>query len=180
MIVLISGASHTGKTLAAQKILDRYHYPYLSLDHLKMGLIRSGKTDLTVFDDEALTDYLWPIAREMVRTALENHQNLVVEGCYIPFDWAKDFSSEELSQIRFCCLIMSERYIDAHFGDIRQYANAIEERMDDSGLDKDVLKGDNGKNLAACRALGLRYILLEDSYTLTAECIVEDRPLICG
>ena len=55
MIVLMGGASHAGKTLLAQKLLERYRYPYLSVDHLKMGLIRSGKTDLTPMDDDALT-----------------------------------------------------------------------------------------------------------------------------
>ena len=60
MIVLITGPSHTGKTALAQKILEKYGYPYLSLDHLKMGLIRSGHTDLTpMSDDAALTAYLW-------------------------------------------------------------------------------------------------------------------------
>ena len=65
MIILITGASHTGKTLLAQRMLEVYKYPYLSIDHLKMGLIRSGKTGLTPKDDAALTDYLWPIVREM-------------------------------------------------------------------------------------------------------------------
>ena len=53
MIFLIAGASHTGKTLLAQKLLEKYKYPYLSLDLLKMGLIRSGNTALTPEDDEA-------------------------------------------------------------------------------------------------------------------------------
>lgn len=47
MIFLIAGATHTGKTAYAQKLLEQYHYPYLPIDHLKMGLIRSGQTDLT-------------------------------------------------------------------------------------------------------------------------------------
>ncbi len=69
MVIIITGASHTGKTLLAQQLLEKYKYPYLSLDHLKMGLIRSSKTNLTPEDDEALTDELWPIVREMVKTA---------------------------------------------------------------------------------------------------------------
>ena len=86
MVFLITGASHTGKTALAQKILEEYGYPYLSIDHLKMGLIRSGYTNLTPEDDDKLTEYLWPIIREIVKTAIENQQNLVIEGCYIPFD----------------------------------------------------------------------------------------------
>ena len=91
MIILITGASHTGKTVLAQRLLEKYHYPYLSIDHLKMGLIRSKQTELTPMSDHAdLTAYLWPIVREMIKTALENRQNLIVEGCYIPFDWEND------------------------------------------------------------------------------------------
>ena len=86
MVILIAGASHTGKTLFAQKLLEKYKYPYLSIDHLKMGLIRSGQTNLTVEDDEQLTKYLWSIVVEMIKTAIENKQNLIVEGCYIPAD----------------------------------------------------------------------------------------------
>ena len=100
MVILITGASHAGKTLLAQKFLEKYGYPYLSIDHLKMGLIRSGNTTLTpMSDDEDLTAYLWPIVREMIKTAIENRQNLIVEGCYIPFDWEKDFSAEYLENI---------------------------------------------------------------------------------
>lgn len=51
MIILITGASHTGKTALAQRLLERYRYPVLSLDLLKMGLIRSGQTSLTPEDD---------------------------------------------------------------------------------------------------------------------------------
>ena len=75
MIILIAGASHTGKTLFAQKLLEKYKYPYLSIDHLKMGLIRSGQTNLTVEDDEQLTKYLWSIVVEMIKTVIENKQN---------------------------------------------------------------------------------------------------------
>ena len=46
MIILITGASHTGKTLLAQRMLEEYQYPYLSIDHLKMGLIRNGQRTL--------------------------------------------------------------------------------------------------------------------------------------
>ncbi|MDO4292413.1 MAG: AAA family ATPase [Eubacteriales bacterium] len=117
MVVLITGASHTGKTALAQRLLETYQYPYLSIDHLKMGLIRSGYTSLTPQDDDVLTDYLWPVVREIVKTAIENRQNLIVEGCYIPFDWEKDFTEEYLEQIRYRCLVMSENYIRKHFAD---------------------------------------------------------------
>ena len=168
MIILIGGASHTGKTLLAQRLLEQYRWPYLSIDHLKMGLIRSGQTDLTPMDDDQLTAYLWPIVREMVKTAIENGQNLIVEGCYIPFDWAKDFEENYRRQIRCVFLVMSHRYITEHFADILENANAIESRLDDSGLSAEELIRENERNLAHCRSHGCEYILIDKSYDLSS------------
>ncbi len=164
MILLIAGATHTGKTAYAQKLLEKYKYPYLSIDHLKMGLIRSGQTHLTPMDDDKLTDYLWPIVREMVKTAIENEQNLIVEGCYIPFDWQKDFNGEYLKNIRYVCLVMSRSYIENHFADIAAYGSAIERRLDDSDLDKDALIAENLENLTQCITHDLHYILIDGAY----------------
>lgn len=164
MIILIAGASHTGKTAYAQKLLDKYRYPYLSIDHLKMGLIRSGHTDLTPMDDDKLTDYLWPVVREMIKTAIENKQNLIVEGCYIPFDWQYDFEKSYLENIRYVCLVMSRQYIEDHFADVLGYANVIESRLDDSDLTKEALIAENEFNLAQCVAYNLPYTLIDKEY----------------
>ncbi|MBR6627188.1 MAG: adenylate kinase [Lachnospiraceae bacterium] len=165
MILLIAGASHTGKTAFAQRLLEQYKYPYLSIDHLKMGLIRSGYTTLTpMSDDSALTEYLWPILREMVKTAVENGQNMIVEGCYIPFDWEKDFEPEYLKEIKYLCLVMSEKYVRAHFEDIRKYANVIEERLDDEYCTLEVTLEDNAVVLAACKKYGVNYLLIDEEY----------------
>ena len=131
MIIIITGASHTGKTVLAQRMLEKYKYPYLSIDHLKMGLIRSGNTDLTPEDDEELTRYLWPIVREIIKTAIENEQNLVVEGCYVPFKWRQDFEDQYLKSIRFICLAMSDDYIRNNWDDITGHASEIESRIKD-------------------------------------------------
>ena len=167
MIILITGASHTGKTALAQKLLEKYHYPYLSIDHLKMGLIRSANTNLTpMSSDEDLTEYLWPIIREMIKTAIENKQNLIVEGCYIPFDWEKDFASDYLEHIRYVCLVMSEEYIKNHFEDIKSYANVIENRLEDDCTIEGVIE-DNRKMLKMCQKYRVNYILIEDEYRIT-------------
>ena len=164
MIVLIAGASHTGKTALAQRLLERYGYPYLSLDLLKMGLIRSGYTDLTPMDGDKLTEYLWPVAREIVGTAIENGQNLIVEGCYIPFDWARDFDEPYRSEIRYICLVMSERYIREHFDSIKAYAHVIENRLDDSGCTLETVVRDNRRMLESCRKAGTQYLLIDGEY----------------
>lgn len=169
MIVLITGASHTGKTLLAQRLLEKYKYPYLSIDHLKMGLIRSGNTRLTPTSGvETLTAYLWPIVREMVKTAIENGQNLTVEGCYIPFDWEKDFSAAERAQIRYVCLVMREDYIKSHFSDIRAHANAVERRVeDDFSVDKAI--AENRKFAVLAEKHGQNRVYIEKEYKIDIE-----------
>ena len=169
MIILITGASHTGKTALAQKMLEKYKYPYLSIDHLKMGLIRSGNTDLTPMDDMELTEYLWPIIREMIKTAIENKQNLIVEGCYIPFDWQKDFGSEYLESIRYYCLIMSEDYIRNNFADIKKYANVIENRLDDEWCTMESVLADNAEVLSLAQKHKANYILIDDKYEISID-----------
>ncbi|MBR0406083.1 MAG: adenylate kinase [Eggerthellaceae bacterium] len=174
MVILIAGASHTGKTLLAQRMLEKYSYPYLSIDHLKMGLIRSGNTSLTPADDDALTAYLWPIVREMVKTAIENDQNLIVEGCYIPSDWRQDFDERYLQSIRFVCLAMSDAYIDAHFDEIRAHGSDIEKRLDDSGCTLDSLKKDNRAYIEAFTRCGEHVTLIDSDYEEAIRALLDE------
>lgn len=165
MVILIAGPSHTGKTNLAQRLLEKYSYPYLSIDHLKMGLIRSGNTMLTPMDeDHELTDFLWPIVREMIKTVIENKQNLIVEGCYIPFNWKKDFDEQYLPDIKYVCLVMSENYIKTHFKDIKGFASVIEQRLDDSDCAIESVVEDNLKALKMCRKYQVNYKLIDTEY----------------
>ena len=167
MIILITGASHTGKTLLAQRLLEKYKYSCLTIDHLKMGLIRSGNTSLTPEDDDALTDYLWPIVREMIKTAVENGQHLIVEGCYIPFDWRNDFDEQYLSSIRFICLAMTDNYIEMHFKEIKEHSSDIESRLNDDDCTIDSLKEDNRRYVDGFRRAGERVVLIDGDYERT-------------
>ena len=172
MIILITGASHTGKTLLAQKMLEKYKYPYLSIDHLKMGLIRSGNTALTPEDDEALTGYLWPIIREIVKTAIENKQNLIIEGCYIPFHWRRDFDERYLQSIQFVCLAMSEKYIENHFDEIIGYESEIEDRLADEDCTIESLKAGNRDIINGIQHAGEQVVLIDSDYEQTIEALL--------
>ena len=173
MIILISGVSHTGKTLLAQKLLEKYKYPYLSIDHLKMGLIRSGNTTLTPeSDDNDLTAYLWPIVREIIKTNIENKQNLIIEGCYIPFDWKNDFEKVYLNKLKYICLIMSEQYIKTHYFDIKSNENVIENRIFDNISQEELIK-ENSYNLKMCKKYGNRYILINDKYQVETQLLLK-------
>ena len=137
MVILITGASHTGKTLLAQRMLEKF------------------------------TEYLWPIVREMVKTAIENRQNLIVEGCYIPTDWRKDFSEQYLQSIRFICLAMSDAYIEAHFEEIRNHASAIETRLYDTDNTIKTLKFDNHYYIDAFTRSGEQIAIIEKDFWQT-------------
>ena len=145
-------------------MLEKYKYPYLSIDHLKMGLIRSGNTQLTPEDDEEMTTYIWPIVREMIKTAIENRQNLIVEGCYIPFDWRRDFGEEYLQDIRFICLALTDSYIDANFDKIKEHASDIESRLDDSYCTVDWIKADNKRFIKGFAKTGEHIEVIDSDY----------------
>ena len=164
MVIIITGASHVGKTYLAQRMLGKNKYPYISIDHLKMGLIRSGITDLTPEDDDVLTDYLWPIVREIIKTAIENQQHLIVEGCYIPFDWRNSFNERYLKSIRFICLAMSDEYIDSHFEEIKSHASDIETRLDDSYCTAEQLKQDNHQIIEGYQSNGEQITLITENF----------------
>ena len=112
-----------------------------------------------------LTEYLWPIVREMIKTAIENKQNLIVEGCYVPFDWRKDFSEDYLSSIRFICLAMTDGYIDTHFEDIKKHGSDIEARLHEDCM-PDGLKKDNRKIREGFREAGEEVFLINEEYDL--------------
>ena len=165
MIILIGGASHTGKTAFAQKLLEKYKFPYLSIDHLKMGLIISNHTNLTpLSDDKELTAYLWPIVCEMIKTAVENNQNMIVEGCYIPSTWKNDFNDQYLKNIKYCCLVMTENYINNHFDDILNYADIIEKRIDNNFISKEEFIRENLEILKQAEINNNDYIFIDDKY----------------
>lgn len=165
MVILITGASHTGKTLLSQKLLEKYKFSYLSLDHLKMGLIRSGQTDLTVYDDEKLTPYLWNITKEIIKTAIENNQNLIIEGIYIPFDYKDYFTNEYLDKIKFLCLVMSNDYIKNNYTYIVDYENIIENRLEGCYSYEEAVK-DNDLNLFLCKKFDVPYYLIDEEYNI--------------
>ena len=164
MIYLISGPSHTGKTNLAQKMMVKYQVPYVSMDHIKMGLVRSGLVPNYVEEDDKMQKVLWPVIREMIKTAVENGQNMIVEGGYLPYNWKKEFDAEYLEDIRCLFLIMSPEYIENRFEDIKKYACVIEDRLDESCCTKEWILEINRECLEGCKKYGCEYKLITDTY----------------
>ena len=135
-----------------------------------MGLIRSGNTKLSpTSSDAAITKYLWPIICEIIKTAIENKQNLTIEGCYIPFDWEKYFTKYYLKHIKYYCLIMSENYIRNHFSYIKKYANTIEYRLNDEWCTLENVLEDNAHILEQAQKYNINYILIDDEYKIDVD-----------
>ena len=169
MVFIITGASHTGKTKLAKMLVSKTGSFCLSIDHLKMGLIRSGNTSLTPYDDEELTGYLWPIVRGMIMTAVENSQDLIVEGCYVPFDWKKDLDDTYLSHIRYICLSMTPEYIASHLGEIISHASDAENRLSDDDTSAEDLISDNLFFAQGCKTYGNDLLMIDDDWETSAD-----------
>lgn len=167
MVILIGGSSHVGKTLVAQRLLEKYRYQCVSLDHLKMAFIRSGRTQLTVNDDYKMRYWLWPFVAEMVKTAIENHQNLIIEGCYIPGEWAQSFDETYLKDIRCAFIVMSERYMRTYPETLGQYANVIEHRIADH-IDLERLIMCSKNFMDDCLKSHTRYIEIDIRFSIDA------------
>ena len=131
-----------------------------------MGLIRSKYTNISVEDDENLTKYLWPIVREIIKTNIENNQNIIIEGAYIPFSFKDDFSEEYLKSIKYVCLIMTEKYIKNNIENILKYEDVIENRLYKDNINIDEFIEENKYNLDMCKKYGYNYILIDDKYDI--------------
>jgi len=132
MVILIGGNGCTGKTLMAQTLLEKYKIPYLSIDHLKMGIYRSDKhCGFTPLDSsEKIGEILWPIIKGIIMTNIENSQSIIIEGCYLLPHRIKEFEEPYKDEIISVFLGFSKEYIEKHLeGEIIQNRHAIEQRM---------------------------------------------------
>ncbi len=163
MIILIGGESHTGKTLLAQRLLEKYHFPYTSLDHIKMGLIRGDKhCDFTALDsDDVIAEKLWGIVKGMIQTCRENKQNIIIEGCYLPVERVKEVLGEEVIA---CYLIFSKDYIRNHFDKVLEYENVIEQRNYPEERSIETFIAEHQRLKAKCIAHRVKYIEITDDY----------------
>jgi len=174
MVIIILGPSHIGKTYLSSRLIEELKYPSFSIDHLKMGLIRSKYTHLTVNDTDDLTTLLWPIVSNMINTVIENEQNLIVEGCYVPFDFLATFDDKYLEHIKYVCLATSEEYIENNYDTIIKYASCIEKRIEDDYFTKQYMLKENAKYLKGYKENKLNYYLINDSFLETIQKIIKD------
>ena len=127
IIILIGGESHVGKTLLAQRLLEKYKIPYTSLDHIKMGLIRGyDNCGFSASDsDDIISEKMWGVVKGIINTCKENSQNIILEGCYFPPDKVQQLICEDIIAIY---IGFSKKYIQNNFNKIIEFENVIEKR----------------------------------------------------
>lgn len=173
MILLIGGDSHTGKTLLAQRMMERYKIPYSSLDHLKMGLVRGYPAcGFTSNDsDDVIADAMWGVVKGMIDTCLENGQHLILEGCYLPPERVAPLVGEEVLAVY---LGLSEAYIRQNFDQIYAFENVIERRCIPDGRTVQDLIDANRTVRQACLGAGLPYYEIMVDYEREIDAVQRD------
>jgi putative acetyltransferase len=167
MIILIGGFSHTGKTYIAQMLLEKYKYPYLSIDHLKMGLYRANiNCGFTPSDSyELIGEKLWEIIKGLILTAIENKQNLIIEGWYLLPQKVNELEEEYRKNIISFYLGFSKSYIEKYFiSKILQNRNIIETRGYENDFTLDDFIGENMKQKELCHKYGAKYFEIDEDY----------------
>lgn len=175
MILFIGGESHTGKTLLMQALIERYHMPACSLDHIKMGIFRgkAGCGFCPTDNDDKIAEILWPIAKGMADTCLENGQHLILEGCYLPQKQVADYVHTH-KDVHALYLAFSESYIHAHFKEkILQYEGVTEQRMT-SDFEKMACLTGNIETQKRCLEAGLSCYVADDSFSARQTVIFSD------
>ena len=160
MIILIGGESHTGKTLLAQRLLEIYHYPYMSLDHLKMGFIKGLENPpFSVEEDSKITTFLWCIVVGIIETCIENEQNLILEGINLtPKNVRNLLDSKPFAPIKVLFLIFSKQYILKHYHTIKLKENTIEKRKESYVAGKEQLIKEHSALKAQCKQYKLPFV----------------------
>ena len=167
MVILIGGVSCTGKTVMAQKLLEKYKIPYLSIDHIKMGLIRGSKyCDFSATDgDDELTNKLWPIVKGIIKTNIENRQHIIIEGCYLHPEDIRNFEPEYLEQIIALYIGFSKDYLEKYFDSgIVEHRSEIEQKDYDDYMNRDDFIKLHSQFKDLCKSNNAKFFEINDDY----------------
>lgn len=167
MVILLGGTSCVGKTLMSQNLLEKYKIPYFSIDNLKMGLYRSDSNcGFTPTDsNEVISERLWPILREMIKTIIENNQSIIIEGCYLSPKLLEDFEAKYSSKIVPLFLVFSKKYIEENFeSKIIKHRSVIEMRNYPEERPVTQFIEEHNKIRKRCIECGAKYFEIEKDY----------------
>jgi hypothetical protein len=123
LLLFIGGAARTGKGILARRLLVECQLPYLSLDVLKMGLVR-GAPEFEIDPNAGsivVGERLWPLVREMSASLLRDDVDYVIEGELLPKHVAA-LQQAHPAQVKACFLGYTTVAPEQKVRDIRAYA----------------------------------------------------------
>lgn len=163
MLYLIGGASRSGKTTTAKRIVNEAGIPYFSLDYLMMGLA-NGVPELGVHPTEGdfiTGQRMWKIVDPMLTAMVENGIDYTVEGVQLLPAFVAEFQQKFAGDVRCCFIGQSELDV-----------TAIEEMK----LHSSATENDGFKDLSHIEALAEMKRIRADSARYKVECEVHNLP----
>jgi len=145
--------------------LEQLKMPYLSVDHLKMGLFHGwpGCGFHPEGDREATGAALWPVVKAMAMTAIENGQSMIIEGCYHSPAQIAEFEAGYAEHVIAFWMAFSRRYIEENYEKIKAFESAIERRENDDPNPEKLINESEALR-ALCLAQGARFFEIDGDY----------------
>lgn len=123
MLYLIGGASRSGKSIVARRLLHERGIPYFSLDFLMMGLV-NGLPELGFDPDQpsrVTAEKLWPLLRAVLVNILETEVDYLIEGDTILPQHVSELAQRFGPAIRACFIGYAEVAPGQKLADIRTF-----------------------------------------------------------
>ena len=85
-MIILGGASRTGKGIISQKLMMTYEMPFLSIDPIKMALHRSIPSYELNTNGSSIqvSEELWPFVSTIIKNMVETGVNYIIEGEILP------------------------------------------------------------------------------------------------
>jgi len=127
LLYLIGGASRSGKSTLARRLLDTRQVPFFCLDYLTSGL-ETGVPGLGVrheIPDQRRGELVWPVLCGLLRNIVEVEPRYVVEGDVLLPARVAEFTAAHRGRVRACFLGYSRCTTEAKRAAIRSSPSAV-------------------------------------------------------
>jgi len=174
MIILISGASHTGKTMLAKRLCERYQIPYKNIEYIKQHMLLSADSDginvgnALESNKYVLSENVWFIVENIVRDGLEKGEGMVLDGNFLPPHRVRALDDVGVISMH---LIFTPEYIEKNYDVILKHRKEESSIHDDGDIlqimsNEGILKESISKNIS-------KEAMLAENNTLKNSCADE-------
>jgi putative acetyltransferase len=174
-VFLIGGVGGTGKTLLASKLMRVLHIPYVSIDHLMMGMVRSDPDcHFSPLDSgETIGRHMWPFLKAVIQTNIENNHSIILEGFQLQPEWVTDFTEEYQKHIIPVFIGFSEQYLRSNLvSNIRKHRHVVE-RRENEALNIESLITQHLRLKSECVKHQVTHFEIDESYESSMERVLD-------